>query len=310
MKQETRNKRQLILLGILVAATTAVFWLGQQEQTLAVDKDLYRRTDLKTIDRVVLKPAAGRPTVELAYNGTRWQVNGQHDADRQMIDVLFATLQQMEPKRPVSEALRDSLQRQLTEQGVLVSLYREGQEQDRFYAGGNATRTQAYLMYPGETPYLMNIPGYRVYVSGIFEEPEGGWRNKYIFGFNWRNFQALSVFFAESQHDFSMELRDQQVVMPGVAKADTAKVNGFLDAISLLRADTYEDNATLADSLKDVPPLMRVVVKDIANREYELRVFPPQGQKCYGLLGDGQLAVFPEQKIRPLYRPKEFFSSR
>ncbi len=41
----------------------------------------------------------------------------------------------------------------------------------------------------------MNIPGYRVYVSGIFELDESGWREKRVFAFNWQNFQKLDAHF-------------------------------------------------------------------------------------------------------------------
>ena len=47
--------------------------------------------------------------VTLKYNGSRWKVNDEFNADPIMIDVLFATLQQAEPRRPLAASLKDSV---------------------------------------------------------------------------------------------------------------------------------------------------------------------------------------------------------
>ena len=87
-----------------------------------------------------------------------------------MIEVLFATLQQAEPKRPVSPSIRDSVRQDLRQRGVRVSLFSSGVKEVGFYAGGNMKKTQAFFSHEqkDETPYVITIPGYRVYVSGIF----------------------------------------------------------------------------------------------------------------------------------------------
>src|SRR5690349_16441857 len=102
------------------------------------------------------------------------------DCGRNLISVLFCTIQQTWPKRKVTSQIEESIKTQVKNNGVKVSLFAGQSLEKTFYAGGNANKTQAYFI-DTETDeiYIMEIPGYRVYVSGILELDESGWRDKY-----------------------------------------------------------------------------------------------------------------------------------
>src|SRR6188474_1254135 len=117
--QEKKNKRLAIILGALLATTAAVYWSGRSDNQYAVNKNLYRSFDLKTVDQITLESKNGK--VDLKFNGSRWKVNGHYEADPNMIEVLFATLQQVEPKRPVANSLQDSTNNALSQNGVKVN---------------------------------------------------------------------------------------------------------------------------------------------------------------------------------------------
>lgn len=304
--QETTNKRLLLLLVVLIGATVAVSWWGGKDRAFDVNKDLFRSFDLKAVDHVLLESPAGKVT--LAYNGSRWMVNDRYRADADMIDVLFATLQQAEPKRPLNASLQDSVGAVLEQKGVRVTLSSQGNVLEKFYAGGNSAKTQAYFKKEGATEsYLMAIPGYRVYVSGIFELAEGGWRDKYVFNFNWRNFKRLEAKFRDRANDFAVVLDDENFpAIEGVAAADTARLNSFLDAVSLLTVDEYAQTEKPDTSVSD-SPLVSFTIQDIADKEYSLKVFPGTPGQFVGIVGDSQRVIFAEKKIRPIIRPKSFF---
>ena len=189
--QEKKNKRLAVIFVVLCCVAAATYFTGHTDGTLQVDKNLFRNHDLKELDEVKLESKDGN--VELKFNGSKWIVNGQFNADASMIEILFATLQQAEPKREVPSSLRDSVSQGLKQNGVKVSLFSSGNKEIGFYAGGNSRKTQAYFCLEGQDniPYLMTIPGYRVYVSGIFELGQKNWKDKLVFGFNWRNFESL-----------------------------------------------------------------------------------------------------------------------
>ena len=102
MQQKT-NIRLLISLCVLIIITALLIFLFNRTDNV-VDKTVFRIADLRSVDKVVLEHDSSKVELKLDASG-RWKVNDQL-ADRSMIDVLFATLQQAEPKRrPATQIL-------------------------------------------------------------------------------------------------------------------------------------------------------------------------------------------------------------
>jgi hypothetical protein len=310
MMQEKKNKQRALVLVVLLLATAGMLWLTGRSDAPVVNKDLFKPADLTTINEVVLRTAVD--TTQLKFSGSQWLVNNQYDADRNMVDVLFATLRQAEPRRPVASSQRDSVASALQKEGVEVTLISGGEKVGVFYAGGNRQKTQAYFMRPGEMPYVMTIPGYRVYTSGVFELAQEGWRSRYVFGFNWRNFSSLTMikYLPDRSHDdYQIELDDRQFFGIKGMETDTAKLNTFLNDVSLLQVENYTKTTSDLDSISSREPLFVMTIKDVGGTTYSLRVFAlPDKDRLVGLIDSKQFAYFREQDIRALNRPKAFFS--
>lgn len=299
------------MLAVLTTLTLLVFWWIQPENRQDAAPDIFEVEDLAAISRVELADDTAR--VILAFEGNKWRVNNRYDSDGSMIRVLFATLQQAQPKRAVARAHQDSIFNRLANSGVKVSLF-EGQElRKEFFAGGNASRTQAFFGDPEtQQVYVMTIPGYRVYVSGIFELNENGWRDKYVFGFNWENFKTLEAIFPQRKSDnFTVSMTRDFFGIQDMPDADTAKLNDFLDDVSLLAVEEYLTEPELSDSIQQHQPQLEIRVTDIGNRTYQLRIFNfgPR-QEVYGLIQDAQVALFSRRKYTALLKPKSFFRKK
>lgn len=309
--QEKKNKRRFILLVVLVVATLLAFWWVQPENRIRVDQDVFQVEDLKSITRVELVSDTG--SVTLAFNGTRWEVNGQSDADGNMINVLFATLQQARPRRMVARANRDSVYRRLENSGVKVLLYEAGDLKKSFFAGGNASRTQAFFADPSSKEvYVMAIPGYRVYVSGIFELKESGWWDKLAFNLNWVNFKGLTARFPTHPADnFTVSFNKDHFAIEELAETDTARLNTYLDHVSLLTVDEYVSATGVRDSLAKLEPSLEIAVTDRGNRNYRLRLFVPEPPfPAKGIIQDSRVAVFSRRKVQPILKARSYFSKK
>jgi hypothetical protein len=308
---ESKNKKRFILLATLTVVTLLLFWWMQPENRLEVEENIFQAPDLSVISKVQL--ATDTSNVSLAFNGARWRVNQKYDADGDMIRVLFATLQQAKPKRPVANMRNDSIYEHLANRGVKVSLF-EGEElREEFLAGGNPAKTQAFFADPqSREVYVMAIPGYRVYVSGIFELSENAWKDKLVFGFNWRNFKSLAVNLSDDpSENFRVSMAGDYFGIEGLPEADTAKLNTFLDDVSLLTVDEYLAEPWLMDSLSHAKPRLHLKIADVGNRTYELRLFNSSvSDRIFGIIGQDQLAVFDRKKIQALLRPKSFFKKK
>lgn len=308
--QQKRNFRLLVSLCVLLLITTVVLFLFNREAS-AIDKTIFRVEDLKAIDKVVLEHDSAK--AELALEGVRWKVNGQL-ADRSMMDVLFATLQQAEPKRKLSDKVADSVKTYLEKKGVRVTLYQAGEPALEFFAGGNASKTQAYFTKPGdENVYVMTIPGYRVYTSGIFELEVPGWKDKHVFNFNWQNFKSLNVSFTASPADnYEVTIENAMAKINGV-QGDTTRFNDFMDAVLQLTADQYltREQAGQYDSALVAGLGFQIVISDIAGKSYELKLYPEPGKPMvFGMVQGLYPAVFDSRKIMPLMKSKGWFTKK
>jgi hypothetical protein len=304
MSQEKRNKILLLSLVGLTLASGGFYFLTQDEQA-SVDKSIFKVEALEQVDRVELTYA--EDTVAIAYTSSRWRVNDRYPADPNMIDVLFATLREAEPKRPVARALSDSIASSLKQKGIRVTLFSGKSVLKSFLAGGNAAKTQAFFMEEGsDEVYLMAIPGYRVYASGIFEIGEGGFRSKYVFDFNWRNFKSLKASFpATPKENFEVSMGKEFFTIQGMSSVDTAKLNSFLDRVSVLEVDEYPGGTVLGVD----KPVMVITIEDVASRKYELEILPPLNGRAMARV-NSELVFFDNRRIQPLLKPRSFFAGK
>jgi len=202
MTQRQKNIRGIILSGLLL--TLVLGWYGWQyisEAGARADRKKFSLPDATHISKVELR--SGLDTVDLHYDGTRWLVNQNWPADRQMITVFFATLAQVETKRKIEAARADSVKAVIRQEGVNVRLVdTDGDATELWVSSGTPT----YIMneqYP--IPELVTLPGYRVDVSAIFRQTTNDWRDKRIFNFNWQNFKSLRATFPSPEDNFVIQ---------------------------------------------------------------------------------------------------------
>ena len=313
MNIEKKNKLRLVLLAVLVLTTGGLLFYMQKPEADLIDPSLFKIEGMDKIDRVVMESKKGR--IDLHFNGSRWSVNNKMDADQQLMDVLFATIEQAKPKREVGKTISKEVTQQLSTDGVTISWMEGDVLKKKFIAGGNEQKTEAYFQQSDGKSYVMTIPGYRVYVSGIFEIEEGMWRDKRVFNFNWPNFRGLEVKFPSSPDEsYEILIKNAQFHIDGISKVDTTKVNEYLDGAFQLNAKEFLSAQKRApyDSILKTAPAFVVEVKDIANRTYLLEVYPPQaGQEdVLGRIGGSEVAVFERSTIISLARRRNYFQQK
>lgn len=300
-----RNKILAASLGFLLVASAGLFWFSREEERPVIDENAFAVVETEKVNRVTLTRA--NDTVSLVYDGSRWSVNGRN-ADVQMIKVLMATLRQARPHRPVATRITDTVKAQLARRGTRISVEQSDGQRLSFVAGGNRSKTEAWFINEGEEqPYIMIIPGYRVYVSGIFELDEGGWRNKRIFDFNWRNFKSLTASYPkEPASGFTVEMKQRYFGITGLDPVDTTKLNDYLDAVSLLLGKRF---VSANDTVGRGAAVARLEIFDIADRRYALDLFAPKGEEpeAFGRLHDGQWVAFDRADVAAIVRRKGWF---
>lgn len=270
------SKANWIRAGSLTVMVAIIAWLltAKTSSNLAVAPDIFQVEAQEEIDHIRLLSATD--TLDLAFTGTRWQLDRSFAADRRMIKVFFATLDQVRPLRQVVGSEADSARAWLGKTGVDVALYKKDLLVFGFRAGGNPAKTVAYYIHPGGDVYAMHIPGYRVYASGVFEAAAAAWRDKRIFDFNWQKFKSLVLTTPEPGDRFEIVFTGSGFGMANT-DTDTARLNSYLDEVSLMTADEFyvAGSSGALDSVLKTRPAFEIRVEDISGRTYDLAVFPP-----------------------------------
>jgi hypothetical protein len=310
--QEKKNIRLLISLFAISGLCIVLVFFGGRSERVEVDKNLFRVDDQTQVSKIVLSTPSKHQEVEIRYDGTKWMVNNSFEADNQLITVFFATLLQAEPKRPVAETLQDSIANRMEKQGIHVKLFEGEQVVKDFWVSGNDQRSETYFQLADDKKsYLITIPGYRVFVASLFELSEAEWRDKRIFNFNWANFKSLRAHFPQQvNQDFTISFANKLFGIEEVAVADTTKLSTYLESLFNLQADQFNINSSARyDSLLKTVPTYSITVLDIANRTYQLEVFPPlKGEQVIlGRVNDNLSALFSPKQIVQISRKRSYF---
>jgi hypothetical protein len=294
----TRRKENLRLMGVLVLLILVAGALHFARDTTRPSRGYsVQLEEPETVTRILLTSSAD--TVNLSFSGS-WRVNGSQEADRDLIRILFATLQQLQAKRPVADSQADSVSTLLNTLGTRVEVFSGDDLQTRLTIGGNSLQTETYVMRDGMQPYLAVIPGYRVYAAGIFELTSVEWRDKRVFNFNWRNFAGLKI--TKREESLNITAGDQGILVDGSPKADTAVLNTFLDAVSLLRVERFlkpgEYTAHLPALERGAEALFEVT--DIAGNVFQLEVFRSEGGLYLARIDGRHLAEMDDAAVKEI----------
>ena len=306
--QENRNLYLLISL-IALSLITAFVLIWNGSDSADIDKSLFKIAAENKVHKIQFESAKG--TVELTFNGSKWLVNNQQEADAQMVTVFFASLLQVESKRELTGTFRDSIQQRLKQTGIQVKLWEGDVIVKEMTVVGNEQKTETYFQLPGEEPYFVTIPGYRVYVASIFELTANEWRDKRIFNFNWQNFKSLKSHLpADSAQDFTVSLGDGLFGIEEVAVTDTTKLSQDLESVFNLRADRFltAEEIQQEDSLLAAKPILVLTIQDIAKHQLRLSVMG-NSKKSGGLIAtiNQEPIMLQPRRFEPLFRKRSYF---
>jgi len=309
--QQKKNIQLLISLTAMIFIILLLFVFSNTKSGSTVDKDLFQVENLDKIDHVLIESKKGK--TDLKFNGTKWIVNDKYEADRQMITVLFATLKQTIAKREVAIHLKDSLQKEISSNGVKISCFESGTLSKEIWAGGNAQKTETYFQTKDGKPYLVTIPGYRVYVASIFELASNDWRNKQVFNFNWQNIKSLEVKYpADPKQSFIASFKGKYFSIEGIA-TDTTKLDRFMDGLFQLRSERILDSTEVKNYSNELAQrvMMEIAINDIGNRSYPLILFQPEKDSKYiaGKINTETVLLNPFA-LKEIFRKRDYFVQR
>lgn len=281
-------------LAIILVFLTAIFGLMLNSKdpsgNVQVNKELFAVADTAAINKITLRQPDGRVQLLEKRNGY-WLLNEHHAADPSMMKLFLSVLNQVQVKRPVARSQQEAVLSQLVKQGVVVEL--DGANPVRFIAGGREGERISYFAKEDQA-YVMELPGYSSYISGIFYLKQSDFRNKMLTTLNSMNFQALDVSYpADTAQNIRIRFQNNILGVDEIASPDSSVLFQYMMIFEPLQIAGYlspgEDPAY--DSLLQTQPQAIFRMQTVGNAQgLTLHVFPQLQGRPY------RLGYLPKQK--------------
>ncbi len=302
------NKKLAISLGVLLVLILATWQMSKPTGNSLVGLDLLNIADTSQIVRVEVLPneaSQGQP-VALERSGKDWQVNGKYKADPSIVRALMGRLQLSRVKRKVGPSGRQEVSEWLRK-GKKIKVGFENGEEVVFVSGGNPANTASFFQMEGsEDVYQVEVPGYSLYISGIFELTENQWRHRLLFSSDWRSIQALTVdYTSPGRDDVEIYFDKTTLKVRGPEPTDTTALENYIVNFESFYTNEFigEGQIPLYDSLMQTEPIATIRLRDIdSSKNTNLSIFPRPGASPYTLLADekGNYSVVDAPRIEKL----------
>jgi hypothetical protein len=173
------------------------------------------------------------------------------------------------------------------------------------------------LMEGNEEPYVVNIPGFRGFVSTRYSPFEGDWRSHSVFRFRVPDISSVSVVFNEKpEQSFLITNQDNKrftltslIDNRNIENFDTTRVVEFLSMFKNLNYESVLDQMTQTkrDSIISETPVNQITLVDKLGKQHILKAWKRKAdpgqldldgnqvdydiERMYGMVGDSKYLV-------------------
>jgi hypothetical protein len=308
--QRKKNIRLLIVFLALLVWTVLLMNMDFRKSRIAIDETKFSVLDTTSINKISLTHNNDSTILSRENNG--WMVNNKYPVDPSMKEVLMAVLSQVRVKRTVPKKDSQRIQEELRKSGYIIEILQQDGQTTQYYAGGNGISI-SYFMNPEELPYVVHLPGYDSYVTGIFEVSENDWRDRLLFQTSWMGIKEIQFLYPDNPvENLSIISAKDLYEVSGIDNLDTTKLMTFLDQISYFYTDQYLSAGQIEsyDSLKKTNPFLNISI-DYLGLEHPTEISFYRGipgeNVILGLVNKEQMCLFNQNRISFLFKRKQDF---
>ena len=268
-KQRKRNIRLLITLVVVVTISLSwTFISNNKRDSLDINRGIFKITNTLDISKIV--STGTNSSTELKFLTGKWLLNNEFEADPSRVHLLFAAIQNMSVRRPISIDRKNSIDSLFLVSGVKLSFFNGESEIAKIETCGDERLGITYFRKGSDT-FIMEIPGYRTYIHGLIAFETEGWRNMNLFHkMGWRNLRSIDIQYPETpQNNFSISRNKSIFGIDQLEVVDTTRLFDYIDYISLINTEHY-----LPDTFNtELKPSIKITVTDVGNRSFIMELF-------------------------------------
>ncbi|GJM28874.1 MAG: hypothetical protein DHS20C17_15090 [Cyclobacteriaceae bacterium] len=295
------NKSLGVLLALLVLISVSLSFWERGSGNGKIDTDLFVVENIDPIDRIVISNQ--QEILDCRAFSGGFKINDEFVMDQDLLTVLAAVFQRVRVQRPLSGNQQQQVYQSIKETGSHIELYQGDQLLTSFWAGGDPSEQNSYFATEEGAVYLVHLPGYTSYVSGLFQLPLAKWRSRTIFNNTWRSLLTYSFQdFNDPENDFQINYQDPFFQVPGVQQLDSNNVIDYLQRVVSLTASAVVDTAYQG------MPALELTTTDIdPAKNQTLTLYGEDDQPVMLGKSGNQYFTFARANIEPLLKNSRFF---
>lgn len=303
--------KHIAVLAALICLSISLVVMDNTDSSGYSRFDRFMLTDTASVISIMVVSA--RDSVFVDRSSGKWIVDQSFATDPAVIRIFNAIMSQVKAMRPVSTMNHDEIKKDLLNRGQKVELV-TADGNKVFYCGGDLRKTKSYFANETlEEIYIVGIPGYQNYLTGIFELTSNQWRDRTMFNSGWRTIQSLTISYKKRSGDnLGVYFEDRSLRVQGVDKLDTVGLMTYVKQFENFQLNDYLDKGQFAryDSLLDVEPKATLEIKDINSDHNALfAIYPKIPGERFNLFvsEEGQMVVIDEERTEQLLAsPRDF----
>jgi len=347
-----KKYRKSLLLVIVLAVIAAFMLLNNRSGTFRKESNTFAISDTSNVTKFFLADKSNNTVKVERSVGGNWVLNDKYEVNPTMVQVMLKTFASIDIKEPVAKSVRNTIIRLMAGKSIKTEIYQRvyrinifdriklfpHEKLTRTYYVGDATMDNSgtYMLMEGtEEPYIVNIPGFRGFVSTRYSALEGDWRSHSIFRFRVPDITSISVSFNEKpERSFRVtNLNNKEFTLTSlidnrsVEQFDTVRVVEFLSMFKNLNFESILDEMTQTkrDSILSQPPTYEITLVDKQGKSHSLKTWKRKAdigqldldgnqtefdiERMYGMVEDAKYLVSVQYfVINDILLPLQFFA--
>lgn len=266
------NNRTKILIAIVVLLGAIYFvFVNKPWSNFRSERKDFAIKDTSSITKIFLADKRNHQVLlEQDENGV-WMVDGSHRADIGKINLLKATMHDVEVRNPLAESEYNSTIAILATNGIKVEFYNKESLIKTIYVGTSTPdNTGTFMMIDGaSSPYVTHIPGFVGYLTPRFNVFPIKWKSKEVFTYDWNEIASVEVNYPRmSNFGFLIDNQTKDPVIKrktdlSVIETDLNFVRYYLASFNNLYFEGYDEDidSLVADSIRKSDPYCIIQLK-------------------------------------------------
>ena len=290
------NKKVIQLLLVSILFIIVLFFIKTNQKS-TINKELkdFAVEDTATINKIFLVDKQNN-SILLEKKEEYWLVNKESIARQDLVNILLKTILRIRVKEPVPKAAKENIIKNLAVKSTKVEIYKNNKLIRTFYVGGPTMDYYGTYMIleHSKAPFIMEIPGFRGYLSTRFTTKLTDWISQMVFNVKLNKITSITVennknkkeSFKIVQHKNNIELFNYNGNR--INKFDTSKVIIYLKEFQKKNFSKYVEDIpkTWKDSIVNSTPMYIIKLENIDGEKQQIKAFSKPAWGKVDFFGD------------------------